>query len=74
VEISLRELVDHIVDLTGSSSRIEHKPLPEDDPVRRCPDLEKAGSLLGYIPKVQLRDGLSRTIDYFEEILREAAV
>jgi UDP-glucuronate decarboxylase len=70
-EISLRELVDHILDLTGSGSRVEHQPLPEDDPVRRRPDLTRAGALLDYQPQVELRDGLARTIAYFEQLLRE---
>lgn len=70
-EISLRELVDHILDLTGSGSRIEHKPLPEDDPVRRRPDLTRAAEVLDYQPRVELRDGLARTIAYFEQLLRE---
>jgi UDP-glucuronate decarboxylase len=69
-EISLRELVDEIRDLTGSNSRVEHKPLPEDDPVRRRPDLTRAADMLGYQPRVELRDGLASTIAYFEEMLR----
>lgn len=71
VEITLRELVENIIDLTGSASKLSYHPLPEDDPVRRKPDIGKATELLGFYPRVELREGLGRTISYFEQLLRE---
>lgn len=69
-EYTIREIAEKIVDLTGSKSKIIYKPLPEDDPKRRCPDIEKAKNLLnGWRPKVRLREGLERTIEYFRNQL-----
>ncbi|TCP29690.1 hypothetical protein EV292_112105, partial [Sphingomonas sp. BK235] len=51
--------------LTGSSSTLDHRPLPQDDPMQRKPDIALAQSRLGWEPTVQLREGLQRTIDYF---------
>ena len=59
------ELAELVLELTGSSSAIEHRPLPHDDPARRRPDITRANDLLGWAPRHQLRDGLERTIDYF---------
>jgi len=64
-ESSVRELAEQIVVLSGSKSRIEYEPLPEDDPLRRCPDIALAQRLLEWGPTVQLVDGLMRTIAYF---------
>jgi len=64
-EISMRELAELAISLTGSKSRIEHHPLPADDPVQRCPDISLAQKTLGWAPKVPLEEGLKRTIDYF---------
>ena len=66
-EFTIRELAETIVDMTGSQSPIVEKPLPADDPRQRQPDIEKARSLLGWEPKVALRDGLEKTIAYFRE-------
>jgi UDP-glucuronate decarboxylase len=64
------ELAQEIKDLTGSSSPIVHQPLPMDDPLRRQPDIRMAEELLGgWKPSVQIKDGLSRTIEYFNQIL-----
>jgi len=64
-EFTIAELADLVVELTGTSSPVERLPLPADDPVRRQPDITLAKQVLGWEPKVQLREGLLRTIDYF---------
>jgi len=68
-EISVRQLAEHILKLTGSRSRLVFRPLPQDDPMQRCPDITLARNLLGWQPHVKLTDGLSRTITYFERLL-----
>jgi len=72
-EISVAELARRIIELTGSRSRLEHKPLPQDDPVQRRPDATLAKSELCWEPQTKLDDGLARTIEYFEGLLREQA-
>jgi UDP-glucuronate decarboxylase len=69
VEISIAELAKTIIGLAGSSSKLERKPLPSDDPKQRCPDIRLAKKKLGWQPKVPLEDGLKRTIAYFELLL-----
>ena len=64
-EFTMLELAEQVIALTGSRSRIEHRPLPQDDPKQRRPDIGKAKTLLGWEPTVPLRDGLERTINYF---------
>jgi UDP-glucuronate decarboxylase len=66
-ELTVRELVDLVVALTGTSSRIVHQPLPEDDPRRRKPDITRAVELLGWEPQVDLEQGLEATIEWFED-------
>ncbi len=68
-EFTIRELADLVIDLTGSSSKIIFLPLPEDDPRQRCPDITKARELLAWKPAVGLRDGLLKTISYFDRLL-----
>ena len=70
-EIPVRELAETVIALTGSRSRIVHRPLPQDDPLQRCPDISLARSRLGWQPSVLLEDGLRRTIAYFESLLTE---
>ena len=70
VEFTIRQLAELVIELTGSSSKIVRRPLPEDDPRQRCPDISLAKGLLAWEPKVQLRDGLIDTIKYFEQLLR----
>lgn len=65
-ETPIIEFAKRIIDLTGSKSKIIHLPLPQDDPVRRCPDLTLAKTKLNWEPKVKLEDGLKETIRYFE--------
>jgi UDP-glucuronate decarboxylase len=71
-EISVRELAERIIGLTGSSSEIVYRPLPEDDPVQRCPDITLARRLLDWAPGVALDDGLERTIAYFDGLMAGA--
>lgn len=71
VEISMAEIANVIVSLTGSRSSIVYRPLPQDDPRQRCPDISKARELLHWAPKVPLEEGLTRTIAYFEEVLSQ---
>ena len=70
-EVTVRELAERIVRLTGARSRIVHRPLPQDDPTQRCPDISTARKLLGWEPTVRLDEGLKRTIAYFDGLLRE---
>jgi len=65
------EIAELVIELTGSSSKIVCHPLPQDDPKQRCPDISLAKSVLGWQPQIQLREGLKRTIDYFDLLLRE---
>jgi len=69
MEISVRELAERVIALTGARSRLVHHNLPIDDPTQRCPDISKARALLGWQPHVPLQTGLQRTIDYFETLL-----
>jgi UDP-glucuronate decarboxylase len=71
VETTVAELAGLIIELTGSRSRIVHRPLPVDDPIQRCPDISQATSLLNWQPQTALRPGLERTIAYFEALLTE---
>ncbi len=69
VEFSMIELAQAILRLTGSKSVVVHRPLPQDDPVRRKPEISQASSILGWQPKVALEDGLKETIAYFRKLL-----
>ncbi len=64
-ERTILDLAEHVIELTGSSSQLVRKPLPPDDPVRRCPDISLAKAKLGWTPTVGLREGLEATIAYF---------
>ncbi len=68
-EFTIKELALMIKDLAGSSSEIVYRPLPQDDPVRRRPDITLAREKLGWEPKIQIREGLPYTIDYFRTML-----
>ncbi len=68
-ESSIRELAETVIAMTGSKSKLVEKPLPEDDPMQRCPDIGLAKKTLKWQPRVTLEDGLERTIAYFKESL-----
>jgi len=68
-EFTIRELAEKVIEMTGSRSRLEFKPLPSDDPVQRCPDISLARDKLDWEPKVELDEGLRKTITYFDELL-----
>ena len=67
-EFTVRELAETIIRITGSNSKIVYKPLPQDDPARRKPDVTLARELLGWTPGISLEDGLRQTIDYFRNL------
>jgi dTDP-glucose 4,6-dehydratase len=72
-EWTILECAQEVLAVTGSKSRIRHEPLPVDDPTRRKPDITKAKELLGWSPKVPLREGLRLSLGYFEKRAREMA-
>jgi dTDP-glucose 4,6-dehydratase len=69
-EMTIREIAETIIRMTGSKSRIIYKPLPVDDPKQRRPDITRARTILGWEPKVQLEEGLVKTIEYFRTKVR----
>ncbi|MBR0648985.1 SDR family oxidoreductase [Roseomonas terrae] len=69
-EITVRELAERVIALCGEGVQLEKRPLPQDDPTRRCPDIGLAKQLLGWEPLVPLEDGLRRTVAYFDALLR----
>ena len=69
-EFTIKELAEKVIDLTGSGSKLVYEPLPSDDPMQRQPDITLAREKLGWEPKIQLEEGLKRTIPYFEGLLR----
>ena len=68
-EFSILELAEKVIDLTGSTAKIVYRPLPEDDPLQRQPNITLARTQLGWEPKIPLEEGLRRTIAYFKEYL-----
>ena len=68
-EITIQEFAEEILRLTGSKSKIIYKPLPQDDPKQRKPDITKAKELLGWTPTVSRSEGLKRTLAYFKEVI-----
>ena len=72
-EFTIIELAELVIEMTATKSKIRFEPLPSDDPRQRRPDISRAKALLGWEPKTQLREGLARTIAYFEKLLSEGA-
>jgi UDP-glucuronate decarboxylase len=70
-EFSIATLATKIIDLTGSRSRLVHRPRPQDDPRQRRPDMSPARATLGWSPRTPLAEGLKKTIAYFEGLLAE---
>jgi UDP-glucuronate decarboxylase len=68
-ELSIRELAELVLEITHPKSEIVHKPLPQDDPLQRCPDITLAKERLKWEPAVTLREGLEETIEYFRQVL-----
>jgi UDP-glucuronate decarboxylase len=73
-EFTMLELAQLVLDAVGSRSKIVHRPLPQDDPKQRRPDISKAQDALGWAPRVALKDGLKRTVEYFEGMLKDDTV
>ncbi len=70
-EFTIAELAEEVLAMTGSKSKLDFRPLPSDDPVRRQPDITLAKSKLNWQPTIPLKDGLRKTIDYFDRLLKE---
>ncbi len=70
-EFTILQLAENVLELTGSKSELIFKPLPQDDPKQRCPDITLAKTKLGWEPKISLREGLVPTIAYFDDFLRK---
>ena len=71
MEFTIRQLAENVLELTGAKSKLVFRPLPSDDPKQRQPDIAKAHQALGWTPNVELREGLTRTIAYFDALLKE---
>lgn len=69
-EFTIRELAETIIEMTGSRAKLEFKPLPSDDPIQRCPDITLAREVLGWEPRITLRQGLVKAIAYFDTLLK----
>ena len=72
-EFTILECAQAVLEVTGSKSPLQFEPLPVDDPTRRCPDIGKARRLLGWEPRIGLKEGLARSLDYFKSKLETAA-
>lgn len=68
-EFTIEQLAHMVIEMTGSQSKVEYRPLPKDDPIQRQPDISLARQHLGWTPKVELKEGLQRTIEYFDRVL-----
>ena len=70
-EISIKDFAEEIIKLTGTSQKIIFKPLPQDDPLQRQPDISKAKEILNWEPKVSREEGMKKTYDYFKSLTKE---
>ncbi len=70
-EMTVLELAEQVIEMVGGKARIERRPLPQDDPTRRCPDITLARNTLGWEPRVPLAQGLEKTVAYFRQLLNE---
>jgi len=70
-EFTIRELAQQVITMTGSRSKIEYRALPMDDPMHRQPDISRASNIFGWHAKIPLESGLVKTIEYFEQLLRQ---
>lgn len=68
-EFTIKELAEQVITLTGSSSELIYKDLPQDDPLQRCPDITLAKDIIDWQPKIALADGLKRTIAHFQHLI-----
>lgn len=68
-EFTILKLAQMVLEIVGTSSNIEYHPLPQDDPVQRCPDIDRAKDQLNWCPEVQLKEGLRKTVDYFASVI-----
>jgi dTDP-glucose 4,6-dehydratase len=71
-EFTILECAQAVLEVTGSKSEVRFKALPEDDPTRRCPDITKARTLLGWEPQISLKQGLAKTLDFFKSKISSA--
>ena len=69
VERTIGQLAEKVIEITGSRSQMKYKPLPANDPVRRCPDISMAKEIMGWKPSISLEKGLVQTVDYFRQLL-----
>ena len=65
IKYTVREVAELVLELSGSPSELTYKPLPEDDPKQRCPDISRARTSLGWEPRIPAEEGLSRTLEWF---------
>jgi dTDP-glucose 4,6-dehydratase len=70
-ELTVLQIAELVREVVGSSSKIELRPLPQDDPTRRKPDISKARDRLGWQPRVRVREGIARTVEWHEKALEE---
>jgi UDP-glucuronate decarboxylase len=73
-EFTMLDLAATVIDLTGARSKLVHRPLPSDDPRQRRPDISRAQEILNWRPGTLLREGLVKTIEYFEQLLKSGKV
>lgn len=70
-EFTILELAENVIDLVGTKSKIVYKPLPQDDPMQRQPDISLAKKVMGWEPKIPLKEGLVKTVEYFDDYLKK---